>query len=193
MKEEIEKLAFTLTYNQILGIENPNLRDILIKMYEAEASKILASYPGLEDYFDYSKSIEYNYENLEMLYNESISEYLFPKDKVLYYPIVEEFKAKVEHTCAVSGAIITPGSYYEQFKAFLYNTTKNESYVSKKIRYEWGSDFKVPTTLHEFENFYWSLEHAYELNLDESYNIQANIRGMSLQRLKRRIIPKQKK
>jgi len=190
MEEKINELLFTLPYKDILKITNSNLREILMKRYEEEENKILKSFPGLEDYFDYFKSLEYNYYNLERLYNENISEYLFPNDRVLYYPIVKEYKAQKNHICAISGAIITPGSYYEQFKAFLYDTNTNTSYVSKKIRYQIGADFIVPTSLHEFENFYYFLEHSYELNREDDYNIVTNIRGMSLKRLNRKRPPK---
>lgn len=184
LNEKIERLVFTLTYNNLLDIEQELLRTICLKRYEEEKENIINMFPSLEDYFDDYRSLEYNYYNLEQIYNESISGHLFPGDQVRYYPIVEEFKAKVKHTCAISGAIINPGSYYEQFKAILNNVSQHKSFVSTKIRYERGSDFRVPASLHEFEDFCYRLERSYDFGLAEEYNIFCNIGGMQLQRIR---------
>lgn len=182
--EKIERLIYTLPYNSILAIKDSNLREILLKRYAEEQAHLFQAYPGFEDYFDYEESLEYNYYNIEQSASSLISEYLFSGDKVIYFPITESFKASKKHICAISGNVINPGSYYEQFKAILYNCSQNKSYVSKKIRYITGEDFKIPTDLHEFEELCYYLDHAYELSLEYYYNITSNIRGMSLQRIK---------
>lgn len=172
LNEKIERLIYTLPYNSILAIEDNNLREMLLKRYSEEQERLFKTYPGFEDYFDYNQSLEYNYYNIEQYASSQISDYLFPGDKVIYFPITESFRASKKHICAISGNVIKPKNYYEQFKAILYNFSQNKSYVSKKIRYITGEDFKIPTELHEFEELCYY------------YNIACNIRGMSLQRIK---------
>lgn len=182
MDETIYNLLFSLSFNEILCIEDFKLRKTLIIEYKKEKANLLNCYPDLIGYFDTSKSLEYNYHLLEELQSSSTSKYLFPGDKVLYYSIVEEFKARKEYMCGITGAIINVGSSYNQFKAFLYNKSQKVSYISNKIRYEIGS-FDAPDSLHEFENFYYRVSNSYDLNLEEEYNIQTNIKGLHLRRL----------
>ena len=40
------------------------------------------------------------------------STYLFPGDTVYFYPVIKILKAHKMHTCALSGALIYPGSEY---------------------------------------------------------------------------------
>lgn len=186
LDKKINELVYTLPYYKIINISDNNLREVILRKYEEEKEKFFKIYFHLQSFFDEEKSLEYNYYNLEQMESESISDYLFPNDKVLYYPIIKELKAKTLHICAISGVKIPVGAYYEQFKAFLYNAKTRTSYVSKKINYEIGADFEIPYTLHEFEDLYYRINNAYELNLDYEHNIFANIRGMSLVRLNRK-------
>lgn len=184
--DEILELAYTLPYQRILEIEDLTLKQLVLKCFENELNSIFASNHHLKEMFDPDKSIEHNMFEFEQLEDEITSEIIFPGNKVLYYRILKEQKARKKVTCDISGAIISPGNLYNTYKAFLYNKTTHTSYVSKSIRFEVHTDFNIPTTLHEFEYLYSRINASYELDLEREYNIWANIGGMSLKRLKRK-------
>ena len=66
-------------------------------MYDREYDKLCSLYPDID--LPYGKSISELYYILE--YSESANEstYLFPGDKVYFYPMVEVLKARKMHTC----------------------------------------------------------------------------------------------
>lgn len=182
MFDEIESLVFSLPISKIIEIDNKVLRNTLLQKYEQEKQILLNTYPKYQDFFDETKSLEFNYSLFNQMKLELTSEYLFPGDLINYYPIIQTGTASKDYLCAITGSIIKNKSSYEQFKAFLYNLNKKTSYVSKTIRYEIGS-FNPPNTLHEFENFIYKVTNAYQYNFEEYYNISTNIGDNFLRKL----------
>ena len=116
---------------------------------------------------------------------ENESTYLFPGDKVYFYPVVEVLKARKMHTCYVSGALIYPGSEYMRYKAFLYNKSRNKSYVTPSIDLDVGTNFVCPLTLEDFEEFCSKLDHSYELDLEVEYNILTSLHSPFVRSLRK--------
>ncbi len=132
-----------------------------------------------------SEMREYYLSLYDEKYKINRSNYLFYRDYLTYYPMLVVKKAKKKYTDAIGGGVIFPSSEYQFFKAFLYNHTRNCSYVSNIIRAEINSNYSFPTTLEQFENFCYRLDHAYELGLEEEYSIMSTY-GFRLRKLNKR-------
>ena len=154
-----------------------------LAMYDQEFEKLETF--GYDMSIYYGRSIDELYYILEELENKDKSTYLFPGDTVYFYPFMEVVKASRKHTCYASGAEIYPGSEYVSYKAFLYNKTKHQSYVTPTMDFEVGSFFECPKTLEEFELFCSRLDVSYESSFDVEYNILTSLHGPILRILTR--------
>lgn len=79
----------------------------------------------------------------------------------------------------LTGAPIKKGSYYLSYKAFLYG--EKEVYVTSPITMEIGTNFDIPRNLHEFEILCERIDHSYETNREEEYNIETS--GFKIRKL----------
>ena len=161
------------SYFELSEIEDESVRERLIKAYDKEYSKLQKMYPSIE--FKFGLSISSLYYSLEEE-NDFVSTYLFPGDVVYFYPKIEVLTAKISHTCSLSGAVIMPGSEYIVYKAFLYNKSKNESFITPTIVLEIGDAYPLPTTLEEFESFCYRVDHSYEMDLEDEYNLESSLK-----------------
>ena len=165
-------------------IDNEDDRNRYCAYYEEEYHRLQELYPDIS--LSYGSSIRELYYLSENAGLEHQSTYLFPGDTVFFYPKMEVLVAHKQYTCYVSGAVIQPGSEYIRYKAFLYNKTKEKSYVTFEFITEFGCTFSFPTTLEEFEILCSRLEHAYELGLESEYQIESSIKGPLVRMLRRR-------
>lgn len=140
-----------------------------LDLYDQEFEHLCSLYPDLD--FKYGYSIDELYYIGESMSAKNKSTYLFPGDTVYFYPVIKILKAHKMHTCALSGALIYPGSEYIQYKAFLYNKTKHKSYIMSHFDIEAGANFSFPMTLEVFEFFYYRLNASYDCSLETEYNI----------------------
>lgn len=118
--------------------------------------------------------------------NRHRSEYSFAGDVIVLYPSIKTVKSRKIHLCAFSGARIPVGSEYSVYRLFVDNITSNERYcLEEPICMEVGYEDKVPTTVSELDDFDFKLSHAYDLDLEEHYNISVNYghSGMPFRRL----------
>ncbi len=163
--------------NEGLSMDNEYLKDLYyyqlcLEQYKLEHEK---------DYINYIDSS--NLVDDEVDYN-NISYHLFPNDEVYYYTIVKEKKCYKQKTCVYSGARIYKDSNYYSFKVFLYNKTRNQTFVTKEFPLEINSGFEIPSTLHDFENLLILLENpSMDLN-DEFNDLSVNTNEMTLTRLR---------
>ena len=178
MKYEVNDENWTI-FNRYELLDYPKY----LVMYDNEYDKLCSLYPDVD--LPYGKSIGELYFIVENQSLENESTYLFPGDKVYFYPVVEVLKARKMHTCYVSGALIYPGSEYMRYKAFLYNKSKHKSYVTPSIDLEVGTDFVCPLTLEDFEEFCSRLDHSYELNLETEYNILTSLHSPLVRSLRK--------
>ena len=72
-----------------------------------------------------------------------------------------------------------------RYKAFLYNKSRNKSYVTPSIDLEVGTDFVCPLTLEDFEEFCSRLDRSYELNLETEYNILTSLHSPLVRSLRK--------
>ena len=154
-----------------------------LRLYDDEYKKLCSLYPNCR--LTYGKSINELYLIAENQSLENESTYLFPGDDVSFYPIVEVLKARKIHTCFVSGALIYPGSEYIRYKAFLYNKTNGNSYVTPSIDLEVGCDFSLPLTLEDFVLFCLKLNCSYEQDLEVGYNILSSLHSPLIRSLRK--------
>ena len=80
------------------------------------------------------------------------SEILFPNELVEVYPGIREARAKKEITCDFSGARISKGSFYINYRPMVWSISKGDTYVlSRTIRVESGYEYDLPNTITELE------------------------------------------
>lgn len=184
MKYEINELNWeSCSYFELNGIEDESVRESFVKAYDKEYSELQKMYPSID--FKFGLSISDLYCSLEEE-DTFVSTYLFPGDIVYFYPKVEVLVAKTPHTCNISGAIIMPGDEYIVYKAFIYNKSKHESFITPNIVLEVGSAYSLPTTLEEFEDFCFRVNHSYEMDLESEYNLETSLKYPLVRKLNKR-------
>jgi len=88
--------------------------------------------------------------------------------------------------CAVSGCVLKKGTYVINWKPFFWLSELNSSYVlSRTIRCNTYYEDYLPLDIKSFDDFYFKLEHSYELGLEEHYSFSVNCKGFSLRKLNR--------
>ncbi len=160
------------SFFELSDIGDAKIRDKYVSFYYREFKRLEELYPT--DELQFGLSISELYHSLEEI-DEPVSTYLFPKDTVFFYPKVEVLVAKKMHTCHISGAVIPVGCEYISYHAFLYNQSKHQAYVTPNLVMEVGSLFSLPMTLEEFEALCYRVYHAYELNLEDEYNLECSL------------------
>lgn len=172
---------FIYTYYELNNIEDENIRDKYIEMYRDEFYKLCKLY--LDYNFEFGKAISEYYYLLEDEKRKNESTYLFPRDTIYFYPKINVKIARKKHACFISGALIFPGSEYISYKAFLYDKTKDKSFVTPEIITEVGADFSFPLTLEEFEIFLYRIDNSYNLGLEKEYSIQSSLKTLLVRSL----------
>ncbi len=156
----------------------PDKKEILTH-YKEMIDILLKDYPTYEEIISSGKSLdEINY-NLDVALTENISNYLLPGKELIYCPLVEEKKSSRPRSCMITGAPINKGSHYLSYKAFLYGD--KEVYVTSPITMEIGADFDIPSNLHEFEILCERIDHSYETDREEEYNLETT--GFKIRKL----------
>ncbi len=164
---------------QELVIRDYPYKKEIITHYKEIIDTLLKNYPHYEEIITSGKSLdEINY-NLDIALTENISNYLLPGKELIYCPQVEEKKSARPRSCMLTGAPIKKGSYYLSYKAFLYG--EKEVYVTSPITMEIGTNFDIPRNLHEFEILCERIDHSYESNREEEYNIETS--GFKIRKL----------
>ena len=126
---------------------------------------------------------------VESEYQKYQSDLLFAGDLIQMYPNIKVQKAKKPITCDFSGALITPGNLYVNFRPLFKNIINGDTYVLKRtIKTELGYEKDIPQTIQELENFYYR---ALSERPDERYinynHFMSSMGGvLSFQKLKRR-------
>lgn len=134
---------------------------------------------SLEDLETMSNDLSYDHE----------SEFLFPGHLLVVYPSVVNTKANRMHLCIFSGARISPGSVHCVYRLFIDDvTTKNRYALKYPLHAEIGCESLFPHTVKELDDFSYRLEHAYDMDFTDYYNIACNIGsdGLPLVKLKRK-------
>ena len=184
MKYEINEFNWdSYSYFELSSIEDERVREGFIKAYNKEYNELQKMHSSIK--FPFGVSILEIYHLLEED-TSCISTYLFPGDTVYFYPKTEILTAKIPHTCCISGAIIMPGSEYMIYKAFIYNKSKHESFITPNIILEIGCAYHLPSTLEEFEDFTFRIDHSYEMELENEYNLESSLKYPLIRKLNKR-------
>ena len=120
---------------------------------------------------------------------EFMSESLFPGSSIVVYPGIKEVRAKENYTCDFSGAKISKGSIYVNYRPMLKNIDNKTVYVLKKtIKVETSYEHNLPTNITELEDFNNRiLNYRYQDNDDIQYDYLFNqTGGLHFKKLSRR-------
>ena len=99
---------------------------------------------------------------VDSLYLEYSSLYLFPNRLIAFYPQVIERVASRDITCNLSGAKIKAGSFYYTYHPFMEDIKNGRVYtIHKKINAELGFVDYFPQNLVAYEDWYYKLKNAY--------------------------------
>ena len=175
---------YEYSLNEIADMTDSKLKETILQLYYNEIKKIEKDAIGsmFVNPYDSLEQIAYNID----LYLDSLtSNYLFPNDRIKFYPSIKEYKAKKTILCDFSGSLIFTNNYYCIYRPLLQNLDNGKRYVLKRsIKVETSYNEYLPRTFHEFENFIYTLENAYTspANNDilDYYSIAANIKDWSL-------------
>lgn len=173
---DIEAVVYDASYDDIMMLSDDIREPFLLKFIE------LTQQIPLEIYSKKKKVIEMIYEQ-EQLEESLISQYVFPGEKVHYYPNIRFRRSSKEFICAVSGVRFKKGKECIVFKPFFYLPTKRESYIlDKPIKADcYFHDF-FPKTLQDYDYFLSRLEHSYISGDEEYSNFYSNIKENTMLR-----------
>lgn len=179
-----------LSHNDILSLEDLNLKKEILSKYKSALSYLSSS--DAKYYIRPDKSVNDIYNDiLTDDYNASInnsSSSLFPNDTIEFYPRILYQKSKKDRVCHYSGAIIKEGSYYINYRPMIHNLSTKETFVlDKSITCEPCYEEKLPMNLLEFELMISRIENAYEYDDELWYNFNCNYGNntLSLKKLRK--------
>lgn len=175
---------YSYSLNDILSITDSSSKKELLELYNIELKKLENDSIG-KLFVDPNESLEEIYFNIDTYLNSITSNYLFPNDKIKFYPSIKELRAKETITCDFSGAPILKNSYYCLYRPLIHDLDSDKKYVLKKsIKVELSYRNHLPLDLKSFETFINNLENSYSLNPNDTeldyYSIAANLQCWSL-------------
>lgn len=79
---------------------------------------------------------------------------IVPGSSILVFPGIKETRAQKEYTCDFSGARISIGSLYVNYRPMLKNIENGDAYILKRtMRLEPSYEYCLPTNIVELEEF----------------------------------------
>lgn len=175
----MDDVIYGMSYNDILKMPEGE-RQLYLMSFE----KLISELPD-SVYSDY-KTVGEMICEAEMVEDESISNYIFSGQHLIYYPNIKFRKVAKPFTCPVSGEIVGKGNEALIWKPLFWLPDVRETYVlSKSVRaHYYYSDF-FPTSVCGLDDFWCKLNHSYDYGLDEHYNFISNVGGLKLKKLNR--------
>lgn len=165
-----------MSYNDIISL-NDN-RAYYLKMFENMIKDIPDSI-----YKNY-KPLFIMLNEMELLEEHCFSEYVFPREKVNFYPNLSIVKTKTDFICPVSFSKVFSGSECVKYKPFIYLPYKKETYViSKAIKASTYYEDFFPTDIKTFDDFVYKINNSYDLDLKEYYNFNSIYGDILLRKL----------
>lgn len=141
----------TMTLSEMIHLKN----NYLVQKYKDEISKLMIDKFSKEVVQTlYGAPIIDIVEEIEEKSIENRSESLFPGQNIIVYPGIKEVKATRDYTCDFSGAKISKGSLYINYRPMLKNINNGDTYVlNKTIKTETSYIYDLPTNITELEEF----------------------------------------
>lgn len=175
-----------MTLKEITDLKNR----YLVKQYKEEVNKLIIDKTSKEVAQTlYGAPIIDIVEEIEEKSIENRSESLFPGQNIIVYPGIKEVKATKDYTCDFSGAKISKGSLYINYRPMLKNINNGNAYVlNKTIKTETSYIYDLPTNITELEEFNNKiLNYKYYEDEDIQYDYLFNQRGvLQFKKLSRR-------
>ena len=186
-----------MSINQIKTFENMTLKEInhlhniyLVKKYNSELSKYRIDKRAIEVINSlYGESLNDIINAVEQAKLEYISSDLFPGSSIIVYPGIKEVHAAKDYVCDFSGAKISKGSLYINYRPMLRNITNGNTYVLKNtIRTELTYEYDLPTNIGELEDLNNRImNYEYQDNNDIQYDhLYLKTGGLHFKKLNRR-------
>lgn len=140
-----------MTLKEITDLKNR----YLVKQYKEEVNKLIIDKTSKEVAQTlYGAPIIDIVEEIEEKSIENRSESLFPGQNIIVYPGIKEVTAMKDYTCDFSGAKISKGSLYINYRPMLKNFNNGNAYVlNKTIKTETSYIYDLPTNITELEEF----------------------------------------
>ena len=175
-----------MTLKEITHLKNK----YLVQRYNEELKKMKIN-KITKDVVDslYGEPLSEILDAIEQSKLELMSESLFPGSPILVYPGIKEVRAKEDYTCDFSGAKISKGSIYVNYRPMLKNIDNKTAYVLKRtIKVETSYEHDLPTNITELEDFNNRiLNYRYQDNNDIQYDYLFNqTGGLRFKKLSRR-------
>ena len=175
-----------MTLREIIHLKNKSL----VQQYKEEISKLMIDKITSElTQTLYGAPIIDIIEAIEEKQMENRSESLFPGADIIVYPGIKEAHAEKEYTCDFSGARISKGSLYVNYRPMLKNINNGNAYVLQKtIKIESAYAYDLPTNISELEAFNDKiLNYQYYDNEDIQYDyLFRQTGGLQFKKLSRR-------
>ena len=166
---------YEYSLDEIKAIKDEKRREEILNLLK----KDLASYQRTNIFYNTFSTYEPIINiitKIERFYEENTSTYFAPGDICFFYPITKEIKAAKDRFSDISKVLIAKGSYYFRYTFRIFNKTKNASYILyKPLNIALDEIDFLPMNILEFDHFCYSLNHAYELGLDDFYSFGANL------------------
>jgi len=151
-----------------------NLHNIyLAKRYDSELQKYKIDKVAREVvnslYGESLNDILYAIEQSRLEYK---SEEFFPGSAIIVYPGIKEVRAKRNYICDFSGARISEGNLYINYRPMLKNISNGNTYVLKRtIKTEITYEYDLPTNIAELEELNDRIiNYEYQDNTDIQYD-----------------------
>ena len=175
-----------MTLREIIHLKNKSL----VQQYKEEISKLMMDKSTAElTQTLYGAPIIDIIEAIEEKQMENRSESFFPGADIIVYPGIKEAHAEKEYTCDFSGARISKGSLYVNYRPMLKNINNGNAYVLQRtIKIEPAYAYDLPTNISELEAFNNKiLNYEYYDNEDIQYDyLFSQTGGLQFKKLSRR-------
>ena len=182
---------------QVKLFEDMTLKEInrlhniyLVKKYNSELSKYKIDKVAREIINSlYGESLNDILYAVEQSRLENISNDLFPGSSIIVYPGIKEVHAKKDYICDFSGARISKGSLYVNYRPMLRNISNGNTYVLKRtIKTELSYEYDLPTNISELEELNDRImNYEYQDNYDIQYDhLYSQTGGLHFKKLGRR-------
>ena len=175
----------TMTLKEILRLHNKSLFEKYIDTVKSLKSDKITKEVVEENY---GESIIDIIEAVEQTKLEIKSNDLFPDQPITIFPGIKEVRAKEDYVCNFSGAKISKGSLYVNYRPMAKNIVNGDVYVLRRtIITELAYEYDLPTNIGELEVFNNKIQN-YENYADEEiqYDRLYAQGGLQFKKLSRR-------
>lgn len=175
----MDERIYEMTYNGILQMPEEE-RQLYLPQFEKMLSQVHDSIYSpnrtLIEMLMWSNLVE----------DENTSNYIFSGERLIYYPNIKFRTVFKPFLCPVSSQTVSRGEEGLVWDPLFWLPDKKSVYVlSKAIRAHYCYADFFPSDVTSLDDFWFRVNNAYELGLDDYYNFSCNVGSLSLKMLNR--------